>query len=376
MHERSAEPPRGTRRARGLEAHRVAMAKRRAYFRQLHDFSHGRGLEIGPLDSAIATPEVADVRYVDVQDTPATRAHYAHDPAVLVDLIPQIHFTLDDGGGRIRSLVEAAGSEAPYDWVIASHVIEHVPDVVAWLNDVAELVIDNGTLVLAVPDRRYCFDVHRPPTTTGQMLAAHEAGDTRPSIRAVYDYLRSAVSVDPAMLRRGLRPPGRSARIHELATIQERMDRARSGEYIDSHVWTLTPDELVDHVRDLRELDLCCWYVETVHDLGVGTEFQVVFRRLPRAMRPSNAEVQEPFARLELPGWLDDAATLRDRVRTLERQLRRSRARNETLKQRLSALEGSVRMRVGSILVSPLATVWRTYRRVVGENASPSQLSM
>jgi hypothetical protein len=207
------------------------------------------------------------------------------------------------------------------------------------------------------------------------MLAAYESGDTRPSVRAVYDYLRSAVTVDPASLRRGSRPPGRSARIHGLATVEERMQRARSGEYIDSHVWTFTPQELVDHVRDLRDLDLCSWYVQSVHDLGVGTEFQAVFRRLPRGQKPSVADVEEPFVSPELPGWLEETATMRERAHTLERQLRRSRARNKELKRTIAALEGSVRMRIGSTLLAPLLFVRHRYRRMVSHASSRSKVS-
>lgn len=61
--------PPSSRRGRGVSAHLAAMQARRERFRRLHDFSNGVGLEIGPLDSAIATSEDAEVRYLDVQDT-------------------------------------------------------------------------------------------------------------------------------------------------------------------------------------------------------------------------------------------------------------------------------------------------------------------
>src|SRR6185436_9508930 len=104
----------------------------------------------------------ADVRYVDVLDRDGLVAHYADD-GVDTDRIPEIDFPLIQPDGRTLGLAEAAAPGAPYDWVVASHVVEHVPDLIGWLADLAELTADGAALVLVVPDRRYTFDALRPP---------------------------------------------------------------------------------------------------------------------------------------------------------------------------------------------------------------------
>jgi hypothetical protein len=344
-----------TKRDLGPEAHQRAMERRREQFRQLHDFSRGRGLEIGPLDSAIAVAEESDVRYVDVHETEAVRAHYAGDQNVLLELIPEIDYALIQGD-RVRTLSEAAAEGAPYDWVVASHVIEHVPDVVGWLRELSSLVAEQGALVLAVPDRRYCFDVHRPPTTTGQAIAAHERGDTTPSVRAVYDFMRSAVFADTHSLWRGDRPPGWNARMHDLDQTRSALERARAGEYVDAHVWTWSPDELLVLLRDLRDLDLCDWYVDQLVELPNALEFHAVLRRLRSTDERDAMQGQEtPGRDLDMPSWLFDQWSAQARVRELEQQVGRLRRRNRRLRRRVAELEGSVRMRVGTALLSPLA---------------------
>ena len=202
-----------TKREAGPAASAAHRAYRRSRFLPLFDPTDGRGLEIGPLDSAVCDKRTDDVRYVDVFDQAGLRRSYAGDQNVVLDDIPDVDFWLIDDE-RSLSLAEAAAPGAPYDWVFASHVIEHVPDLIGWLDQIAQLTHDDSRLILAVPDRRYCFDRHRPPTTIGQMLDAHEAGATTPSIRAVYDYLSSAVTVDAPRLWTGARPPGREALIH------------------------------------------------------------------------------------------------------------------------------------------------------------------
>src|SRR4051812_11815032 len=104
-----------TRRARGVNAHLEVMAARRKVFLELYDFSAGHGLEIGPLDSAIAERPTHDVRYVDVFDRTGIQAHYAHDENVLVQLVPEIDFQLAGPAG-VRTVSEAAAAGAPYDW--------------------------------------------------------------------------------------------------------------------------------------------------------------------------------------------------------------------------------------------------------------------
>ncbi|TQK72236.1 methyltransferase family protein [Nocardioides sp. SLBN-35] len=334
-----------TKRDAGPEAQREAMAKRRAQFLAYFDFTQGRGLEIGPLDSSIADPESHDVRFVDVFDTERTRAHYAEDPNVVLELIPTIDFPLY-ADGQFRALPEATAAGAPFDWVIASHVIEHVPDVIGWLQQIGEITSDDARLVLAVPDRRYCFDRHRPPTTTGQALEAHEQQATRPGTRAIYDFFRTTVSVDSRRLWRGARPPGRDARMHELSTTLAHVDLGRAGEYIDCHVWTFTPQSLLEQVQEWRELGLAPWYVERIDEVKGSVEFHAVLRRASRTGDSAAAEAAEPQLASDLPDWLEEEYRLRAEVSELRAQLKQLRNSNKQLTHRLKQAEVPVATRI------------------------------
>lgn len=280
---------------------------------ELHDFAQGRGLEIGPLHNATVLSYEADVRYADITDRAALVARYEGDPNVDTDLIPEIHFPLTDDSGGIRSLREAAAHGGPYDWVMASHVIEHVPDLVGWLADVAHITVDGGRLILAVPDRRYCFDVHRPPTSVGQILQAHELRAVRPSVRAVYDHFRSHVAADVAELWKG-RPPEYSARTRSLQAVLAQVERARAGEYVDCHVWTFTPDSLLEQIAELRALGLSPWVADRIEPtLPNALEFYVVLRRLNRdgkGLVEMVAAEPRPLSS-SMPDWLRDVTVAR-----------------------------------------------------------------
>lgn len=358
--------------------------RRQHLYWQLHDFGVGRGLEIGPLHRTIVRRDAADVRYVDVQDQAGLRAHYHGDAAVDPALIPEIDYVLLSEDGTARTLTEAAADGAPFAWVMASHVIEHVPDLIGWLGELAEITEDDGVLVLAVPDRRYCFDVLRPPTTVGQMLAAHRDGDTRPSIRAVYDYFGSVVDNTARDLWAG-RVPDYSRRLHTLDQATERVAATEAGEYVDCHVWLFSPQSLVEQLHELRITGRSEWMVEEVVETPPqDVEFRVRLRRLPRGADAARDDVPgEVRPAAERPDWLmpvepsaliahleGEVADLRARLRRQRARAQRAEARREQdrrtiarQRRELAELRTSRQWRAGAVALAPLRAVRALRRR-------------
>lgn len=278
--------------------------RRTAIVTGLFDFSTGHGLEVGPLHRPLLTRDVADVSYVDVYPRAKLIEVHAHSPRVRGEDIPEIDFPLWDGE-RVRTIDEATKAGAPFDWIYASHVVEHVPDLIGWLQQLESISTPDGALVLVVPDRRYCFDAHRPPTTVGEMVLAHDNGDTIPSVRAVYDHHRSAIRSTAPQLWKGKRP-GYAARIHPLTYVMRQVERARAGHYVDCHVWTFTDTSFVQQVEELGEMGLTSWWVESVKPAPQNTlEFFAVLRRGPR---PPEHRIRRP----NRPDWIN-APTRRKR---------------------------------------------------------------
>lgn len=343
--------------------------ERRHFYWDLFDFSQGRGLEIGPLHRTIVPRAEADVHYVDVHDQAGLRSHYDGDPAVDPALIPEIDYALIQPDGRTLSLVEATAAGAPFAWVMASHVIEHVPDVIGWLAEIAEIAEDDARLVLAIPDRRYCFDVLRPATSVGQMIQAHDDGDNRPSVRAVYDYFSKVAQGTAVDLWSG-HLPTYADHYHSLDEADAKVVETSAGTYVDCHVWLFTPNSFVEQMHELRSRGRSSWIVETIestplHDL----EFKAVMRRIPRDTDPSQPQPDEVVPSLTRPEWLtsstDHVRALTDRVAFLEDRLGQRR-------DKLRAIRGKSRARAKrdqatiASLRSELARVHESWQWMIG----------
>jgi SAM-dependent methyltransferase len=150
------------------------------------DERNQRGLEIGPLATPIASKANGTVFYVDHADTASLRRKYAEDEHMRsrLDDIVEVDYVLPEG----QSLAEGLASEGPFDYIIASHVIEHIPDVITWLDEIHGLLVPGGILSLVVPDKRFTFDVNRLPTDVSAILDCHHRSLVRPTLGQIYDF--------------------------------------------------------------------------------------------------------------------------------------------------------------------------------------------
>jgi SAM-dependent methyltransferase len=218
--------------------------------RQYVDVAHQRGLEIGPLVNPIVTPDMGQVYYADHASAAELRAKYLDDPGVDVDKIAAVDFVWGD-----QTLAECAAAAAPFDYVVAAHVVEHVPDLVGWLREVAQVLPPGGRLCLVVPDRRLTFDVRRRPTTLAEIVEAHVLHFRRPSARAIFDHFSRYVDVDTAALWHGARgyPEGTPV---DLPMGWAQVQRAQTGEYLDTHCWVFSDGEFVELLGELMRMGL------------------------------------------------------------------------------------------------------------------------
>jgi SAM-dependent methyltransferase len=222
------------------------------------DVTTMRGLEIGPLASPRVLKDQGPVLYADHTDAEGLRRKYAADPTMRRRLseIVEVDYVLAGD----QPLHEAVALDAPFDYVIASHLIEHIPDPVSWLADIASTLRVDGILSLVIPDKRYCFDLNRRTTEISDVVDAHLRQLRRPSFKQVYDFIAKEVTgpVDTAAIWAGTADYSGAVRSDvedpDVAALQLCRTVATTDAFVDVHCNVFTPASFLELYEKLARL--------------------------------------------------------------------------------------------------------------------------
>lgn len=230
----------------------------------------GLGLEIGPSHNPIAPKKKGfNVHILDHASAEELRNKY-QGHGVNLDNIEEVDFVWH--GEPFQELIGKAGC---YDWLIASHVIEHVPDLISYLQQCEALLKPTGIISLVIPDKRYCFDYFSPSSSTGLLLDAYAEKRVRPSHGQVFDHFINASKRNGNIAWAADGMGGADELVHTFAEAQEHWVRSVSTtDYIDVHCWRFTPASFRILIADLQSLGLINLEIKAEFDTA-GCEFYV-----------------------------------------------------------------------------------------------------
>jgi SAM-dependent methyltransferase len=143
----------------------------------------GSGLELGPGQTPFPAGPGTSVRVVDRWAPEENRdvfADWGLEGAAFV--APDI--VADLNTDRLRAVADAS-----QDFVICSHVLEHVADPIGLLADVHRVLRPGGVAMIYLPDRRRTYDRYRDGTTLAHLVEEHAAGVTEVDDEHLLDFL-------------------------------------------------------------------------------------------------------------------------------------------------------------------------------------------
>jgi hypothetical protein len=223
---------------------RIAARKRKAKMLSFIDATKP-GIEIGPSHNPVCPKsEGYKVEIIDHLNQEDLRKKYAPH-GVNVNAIEPVDYVWSG-----ESYCELTGKI--YGWVIASHIIEHTPDLISFLQGCEEVLEDTGSVSLAIPDKRYCFDRLRPVSSLAAVIDAHQQRRKVHSPGTVAEYFLNVCKLN------GGRWGGSTAAslnfIHTPEEALSGMGAARAGQFLDVHAWCFTPSSFRLMIEDLRRL--------------------------------------------------------------------------------------------------------------------------
>ena len=128
----------------------------------------GHGVEMGAGHAPFPVPPGVQVSYVDRWD-PAENSRLFPELAETPDF-PKPDVVADLDVDRLSALEDES-----QDFVIASHVIEHLANPLKMLVEMYRVLRPGGLLVLLVPDRHLTFDSLREPTPLAHLVQEYDS---------------------------------------------------------------------------------------------------------------------------------------------------------------------------------------------------------
>ena len=251
------------------------------------------------------------------------------------------------------------------DLIIASHVLEHIPDLIGFFQSASKLVKFGGSLSIALPDRRYCFDCFRPWTTTGGLLEAHQRGMSRHGLKTAFDHMAYSVTID-GQLAWGPYSVGEPTFMDPFAvaeTTASMFSDRPDGPYQDYHAWQFTPAGFRLVMLELSALGVTDWQVTTMHGPENFEFFAVLRRGGTHRLDPANLQAQRRElllaqlleTREQIDFMMGAAKATSEPVDSVYQDLITKLAEQDHLLQEMSETLAWLRT-----VLSPVRRVWRT----------------
>ncbi|TRC79841.1 class I SAM-dependent methyltransferase [Mesorhizobium sp. WSM4307] len=251
------------------------------------------GIEIGPFYSPVAPKRHGwKTTVIDFQDGAALRASAGGHP---VDAIRKRVGQIEDvdivwRGEPLDNLALARNPEG-YDYFIASHVIEHTPDILSFLQQVSRLLRKGGIVSLAVPDMRKCFDLFKPPSSLREVLVAYREKRIRHTPETLLEARAMSVSRDGSgSWLAGSKTPLKFTGNFDHAWLSYQNDVVNTaGDYIDAHAWFFTPSSFELLIHELNYMGMLDLVIRSLEE-NPGSEFIVQLQARSRASKMTLAE--------------------------------------------------------------------------------------
>jgi len=228
-------------------------------------------LEIGPMFVPILTKQEYNVRYTDYTTSVELRRKHRHQD--YANDIVDIDFIWRPG----KMLRKCIPSTYNFDGIIASHVIEHVPNPIDWINQLLDCLNPNvkgGIIILVIPKKDFCYDKYRQNTRLPLLIDAYVRNASIPSPHQMFDFFSEHCTVSNLDVN------------EKYLSISDSLKMTASyfsrNEYADVHCSVFTPQSFDEIIISLNNLGILNVKSTLIHENKL--EFVVELKKTGEAV--------------------------------------------------------------------------------------------
>lgn len=150
-------------------------------------FLCGNGIEIGAGHNPVLVDPSCDVKYVDKLTSKEFRDAFPELPDPRITEADIIADVAKDGLSVI--------ADSSRDFIIASHIIEHLPNPLGFLKECYRVLRNYGVIYLAIPDKNFTFDKDRERTKLEHIIKDFRDNIINVDEEHLIDFLKFAARI-------------------------------------------------------------------------------------------------------------------------------------------------------------------------------------
>lgn len=177
-----------------------------------------------------------------------------------------------------------------YDIIAASHVIEHLIDVIEFFNDCSQLLKENGKIKLIVPDKRYEFDYFKEETSIRNVIDQHiyRKDSINHSLGTAVESIFNSVHIEnfntyipnsALIYKEDMKFSWDRNDVDIVTKLSNTIDNYKEKEYTDRHSWFFTPKSFEILIYQLNILGYIDLMLEEIITVKNSIEFYVILKK-------------------------------------------------------------------------------------------------
>lgn len=236
----------------------------------------------------VAKRDGYNVHALDVFSREQLQRNIADDPYLSVS----VELENVDFAGSAIEIAELAPEEehGQHDAILSSHNFEYLPNPIKFSQDCERTRKPGGKLIMAVPDARAAFDIHRPLTTVGEWLEAWLEDRERPTPKQIFEHhglMSFSADEGPKVPCSGFDMEGHAIFSDELQHCFDRWTGERNDDtYSDAHSTVMIRASVEAIILEIKILGLVSLERCTLRSLPGGYEFMIRVQKTTNPKRP------------------------------------------------------------------------------------------
>ena len=230
--------------------------------------SEARTLEVGPYNRpTLLKNQYPNVKYMDLFTSEEIRENinkYATE-TVTTEIPEKIDIIVDP---NVRPSFQ---TNLKFDFIYSAHNIEHYPDIINHLNEMATLAAAMHTkFFVTVPDKRYCYDHFQNESDFTEMIDAYLEKRINHSFSSYFRHIVYSAHNNIWEHWHGVHGPNprkTPINLNYATELRHKLDTARDErqrKFADIHAWYFTNESFEYNINLTNTLGLHPWRVEAI----------------------------------------------------------------------------------------------------------------